>query len=296
MAGRWATYAASLGVFGVLGVSWLLRRSGLEGMSRTGRFALALVMATFFRALCQSFEVWGAEDALDWENLRAVALESRWGGRWRWQPISAMVVVVGFLATGRSRKFGTALAAVGLLGLAISLPMTGHAFGKSLAWPAQSVHVVGAGLWLGTLLVAMRLPVAERRKVLEAFAPLAAWGAALTFSSGAVLAYESLPSVSVLWTSGYGRVFSLKVALVLVVAGLGATNYRALRRRGHGLPATVGVEAAFAVLIIAVTGVLTSLAPPAATHEAAGVPAGRPPTLAASLPPTAAPSPPGQSR
>ena len=58
----------------------------------------------------------------------------------------------------RLPALGGALAWIGALGVGAALPMTGHAYGDSLAWTAQSVHIVGAGFWIGTLIVLLAVP------------------------------------------------------------------------------------------------------------------------------------------
>ncbi len=287
MAGRAASYLSALGVFGVLGLRWLLSRaeredgtepSVLPQLRALGLVAAAsLLAATLLRALCQSLMVWGGAEGLGWEGLTAVAFESRWGARWQWQPLTALVSLVGFTLLRWWPRAGWTMAGLGAVGLAAALPMTGHAYGSATTWISQSVHVLGFGLWLGTLMVAMvasrgRLSpgvdvATVRRRWLGAFAPLASAGAIAVITSGVVLGLASFPSWSSLFSTPYGRVFLGKLTLVAIIGLLGAHNFRVLRNeRGAGLDRTAALEATLAILVLLVTAILTSLPQPDMTH------------------------------
>jgi len=70
------------------------------------------------------------------------------------------------------------------------------------------------------------------------FSRLAAWCVCLIVLSGLANAYIELATIPALWTSPYGRVLAVKVALALGTLALGATNrYRVLPALGRpGLP------------------------------------------------------------
>jgi putative copper resistance protein D len=286
MAGRWAVYPPLLLVCGVSGMR-LLEAMGPRDLAvrdlraELARLALLssllLLAALLLRAVFQSIEVWGAGDALALDNLRAVALESRWGGRWRWQAAAAIVAILGSVTVYRLPAVGLTISGAGALGLAATLPMTGHAFGIPVAWTAQSIHVLGAGFWIGTLTVILALPltvpgisVAEaasmRRFWLSIFWPLAMVAATLLVLSGMVLAVLYLPAWDSLWTEPYGRILLAKMAGSVCVLFLGAVNHLRMNFRpdphAAPVPLTVGLEVVFAVVVLAATGMLTSTAQP----------------------------------
>ena len=286
VAGRWSVYVPLLLACGVLGV-WLLvliRGAALSvrdpqvGLRRIGwLFGLLLLVAVLLRVGFQSIEVWGPGQGLTYESLRTVALESRWGGRWQWQAAAAAVAALGTLALLRSPVAGGLIALLGVMGVAAALPMTGHAYGNPLAWVAQSVHILGAGFWIGTLVVLLLVPlvlsVPSRAEVasmhrywLRAFAPLAIAGASMLILSGGLLAFLYLPAWDTLWTDPYGRILLVKVGLSLCVLCFGAVNYVRMRFRPDlhtdPLPRTVALEVVFAFLVLAATGLLTSTAQP----------------------------------
>lgn len=284
--GRWAVSAATLAALGVVGLRWLESRArgrrdaAMPSFDRAlGSLGLAssllLLAALASRAVFQSIQAFGLGDGLSAESLRLVALESRWGSRWRWQVLGASAAATGFLgpALGMTRLWPLAEAAT--LGLAGVLPMTGHAYGHPLAWVAQSVHILGMGFWLGTLVTAVTVPARVlglakatdpatlRLPWLRAFAPIASTGAALTVLTGCVLAISYLPAWSSLWRTTYGRVLLVKLTFVVAIVLLGAFNYRRLRSRAaddrSSIPRTVAVETVLAVLTVVVAGLLSSL-------------------------------------
>ncbi len=287
MAGRWSLYLPLLLVCGVLGMRLLadahgggllaVRDPDLALKRLAWPSSLLLLAAVLLRAVFQSVEVWGTIEGLTIENLRVLALESRWGGRWRWQFGAAALLAVGSLTAFRLPIMGRALTVVGVLGMAAALPMTGHAYGDNLAWTAQSVHVLGAGLWIGTLIVVLLLPFclgsptgpeasSVRRYWLSAFAPVATVGVVLLTASGALLGMRYLAAWDALWSEPYGRTLLMKIGLSLGALACGGLNHLALRRRPDwhtaSLPRTVGVEVGFAILVLTATGVLASTAQP----------------------------------
>ena len=286
MAGRWSVYVPLLLVYGVLGLRLLVAARGgalsvrdpRVGLERLGWLSsLLLLAALLLRAVFQSIEVWGPAEGLSLESLRAVAIDSRWGNRWQWQAGAAALAAFGSLVLLRLPALGGALAWIGAFGVGAALPMTGHAYGDGLAWTAQSVHIVGAGFWIGTLIVLLAVPLglsgiskpeaaSIRRFWLQAFAPLAVTGATLLVASGGLLAYRYLPAWDALWTDRYGQILLIKVALSVLVLSFGVRNYVQMHFRPDQytdpLPKTVFLEVGFALLVLAATGVLTSTAQP----------------------------------
>ncbi len=286
MAGRWSVYLPLLLVYGVLSMRLLVAARGSAfsvrdpgvALGRLGWLSsLLLLAALLLRAVFQSIEVWGPVDGLSLENLRAVTIESRWGSRWQWQAGAAALAAFGSLVLLRLPTLGGALAWIGAFGVGAALPMTGHAYGDALAWTAQSVHIVGAGFWIGTLIVLLAVPLglsgiskpeasSMRRFWLLAFAPLAVTGATLLVASGGLLVFLYLPAWDTLWTDRYGQILLIKVGLSVLVLFFGAANYVRMHFRPDQytdpLPKTVFIEVGFALLVLAATGMLTSTAQP----------------------------------
>src|SRR5690625_6904183 len=130
--------------------------------------------------------------------------------------------------------------------------MSGHAAAARLApLPilTDGLHVLGAGGWLGSLLVllvvgipvALHLPSRDRGPgiavLVNAFSPSALFFAGLVVGTCVFAAWLHRRRVPALWESSYGRVLILKLAVLSVVFGTGAYNWL-------GVKPALGAEAA----------------------------------------------------
>jgi hypothetical protein len=92
--------------------------------------------------------------------------------------------------------------------------------------------------------------------------------AALLGVTGVVTAWRHLKHASALWTTAYGYAFDAKMLCVLIVAGLGAWNWRRMRPRltSDGAVAALQLSAArelvFAGVVLVITAMLVSLPAP----------------------------------
>lgn len=157
-------------------------------------------------------------------------------------------------------------------------------------WMAM-LHVLAAGLWGGSVL-AVALVAAPAARTLDALgaaqvlrfvrrlSAVSAAGLALVVASGIYNSWVQLAQISDFWTTGYGRVLGVKLALVSAMALIGAGN-RFLRvprvlaayagagaatERGGALRSllhAVTWEAAILVAILVAVAVLVGTMPPA---------------------------------
>jgi len=126
----------------------------------------------------------------------------------------------------------------------------------------HSLHLAVAGGWLGTVVVlaiAVRgaPAIATLAPAIARFSPWALACAALAFVSGTGLAWLYLGSVSALVETRYGRLLLLKLALIAAVGVCGFLNWQRVRRRATPRLGWIQVEAALAVLTVAMTAWLT---------------------------------------
>jgi len=104
--------------------------------------------------------------------------------------------------------------------------------------------------------------------VARRFSSLAGACLLLVVATGIYGGWVEVPALPALWGTGYGRWLVVKALVVLVIAGHGAVNrYRLLPRLGlegasARLFALVGREAGLAILVFALTAILTE-SPPA---------------------------------
>jgi copper transport protein len=132
-------------------------------------------------------------------------------------------------------------------------------------------HLLPAVLWAGMLLYTLRAAVAWRaypsamRGLVGLYARAAAWLFGLVLITGVISALLLVPLGSLL-TTVYGLFLVAKAVIVGVVASLAIAGQVWLRRAGMPAagPATVTrLECAGLAIVLAVTGVLTVLTPPA---------------------------------
>jgi copper transport protein len=177
--------------------------------------------------------------------------------------------------------------AVPLVALAFLPAMGGHASVQSPVWllvPANVLHVLAMSAWLGgiaVLVLALRgatttLEPGDRERLLAAvvgrFSTLAGVAIAVLLASGVVQGIVEVRTFPHLLDTAFGRAVLIKVVVALAIVALGSVNRRrllpALRRSdtpgraGVLLRRTLKTELALGAVAIAVTGALSTYAPP----------------------------------
>jgi copper transport protein len=233
---------------------WLLR--GGAALLLVGAIGRLIVTAQLLR-----------DDGEPWGPLLLTVARETSAGRWT-AGLAALAVMIS--ATGVRWPGGAAF--VGAMGTAIGLAFSGHASEiEPLAlWVAlDALHAFGALLWIGGLIAVIpALRHAQSGALLARFSPVALGGAALAVGSGVARAWTVIPSVDALRETTYGQLLMIKSGLVLVVLTLGWRNYRAHRHRltldsarSRHVQRRARVELAVAMVVIAVTAVLSTSAP-----------------------------------
>jgi putative copper export protein len=171
-------------------------------------------------------------------------------------------------------RIGWPLAAVSGAGLSVALPLLGHAAGSAGRMAVHTAHVLGAGLWVGTLAAVWAVGRIELRSrasdrglhvapaLFRQFSTLALSGAALLLAAGLAASALYVEAPSSLWTTPYGRVLMVKALLVAGIGGCGFVNWRRFREPAAEtttFPSTVSFEVALACAVVLATGVLTEL-------------------------------------
>lgn len=286
---RWLGFIGLLALVGVVGFGQLvipgaLRRQappvwGVEAGRRLRGAALAaiavLFIALLLRLAAQSFAVHGSIAALD----RSFLTGTVWGKAWLVQLIGLLVATVVLLRAREAAATGWLLT-IATVVVALSFSLSGHATAvpenMALAVPIDTLHILGAGGWIGTLLLvvtvgvpaAMRGDVPDRGRtiavLINTFSPLALIFAGTAAVTGLVSAWMQLGAVNTLWTTGYGQVLLIKLALVILVVGAGAYNSYRVRpglgdeSGGARIRRSAAVELVIAALVLAVTAVLVA--------------------------------------
>jgi putative copper export protein/methionine-rich copper-binding protein CopC len=292
---RWLNLGGIIGTLGAVAFQLLVlplarRLSGPSGASappslpRTvGLFsALLVLLSAAGRLLAQRAAVFGTDSVLALGQGTGNLLAGSWGAGWMIQVAAAATALVGF-SVARSRPgIGWTLAALAIPLLSVSTALSGHAVSVEGLGPlpilAHSLHVVGAGGWIGSLFV-LWLSAARSAgatggdphpwvHLVRAFSPIALAFAGLVAITGLFSAWMHLGGPGAVWGSDYGRVLLVKIALLVGVFAAGAFNalwVRPALARGEGpgrLRRTAGIELAAATMVLLVTSLLVATPPP----------------------------------
>jgi putative copper export protein/methionine-rich copper-binding protein CopC len=247
-----------------------------------------LIVAWIARLVAQSFALGGV-------GIGAILGGTTWGKAWIIGAAASLVALgSAVLASRGDSRAGWMVAALAALAAAVALPLSGHAIATprlgAFAVTADTLHVLGAGGWLGTLLVTViaGIPVTLRGEpgtrgrdasgLINAFSPVALWCAALLVATGVVAAWLHLGSLGALWQSRYGQVLLTKLAVIAVLLVVAFINWRVLRpalgtdTATRRIRRTAVTEVGLALIVLAVTAVLVATPPPAeASVMSAGV-------------------------
>jgi copper transport protein len=296
---RWIGFLALLGMIGAVAFHYLVVRrvrspemEAVADRATQGAWLLALaaaalsLVALFARLWLQSIQLFGAESAFDHEMLQGLLTGTVWGNGWILQAVATVAFFIGLM--GARSKYGRSVgwmgAAVSALLLAFVPALSGHAAAAekatAVAILSDWLHVLGAGVWLGTLsaLMLAGLPAAAFAgegkaaagfaRMVGAFSPVALLGAGVAGATGVVNSLFHVTAVSQLWSTRYGAMLLLKLALLAVVAGIGFYNWRFVLPTLHEsesparLRRTAALELATGLAVVLVTAILVALPPP----------------------------------
>jgi putative copper export protein len=299
--GRALAFAATLALIGACVFAALLPRwrdadddesslaaRALDRVWRVAGVAAALLVAAhLLRAYGQVRSFLDPLEATTWEVARPVLFQTTWGRGWVAQVATASLGLVVALLAPRRSVSGVALLGTAALAVVCTAPLTGHAvenpWGRALGIGLHAVHLIGGGVWLGTLFsVAMcglasmdsGAPSAPGRdhaavaRMIAAFSPVALTGAGLAIGAGLLMAYAYVGAVANLWGTTYGRTLLVKTALLALTMALGAWNWRRVSPRlgtasaSAELSRSATIELLIGTLLLAVTAILVALPAP----------------------------------
>jgi putative copper export protein len=273
-------YASLLVAIGANTARWLLfprvaAELGADGVAALERSVARIACAACFLTLAACvLRVWthtvaafGFDGAGSWDTIELIALHSRWGKGWKPQMIAALVLAVAGAASVWRRK-SWPLATFAVIVFTATMPLLGHASGNAGLMAVDAIHILGGGVWLGTLAAVLLTPIRPARirlLILRRFSPIALAGAAAVMGTGLIAAWSYIGAVSNLWTTAYGCLLVIKAGLAGAIVVCGYTNWQRLRKlHGKSAPtATIIVlETMLALAVVIVTGYLTEIAHP----------------------------------
>lgn len=168
------------------------------------------------------------------------------------------------------------------LALITSFSAAGHA--STLSYSVVSVvidglHLAAISAWMGGLLALVLMSRGDflvdsevgGENIVARFSRHATYLLPVTVVTGVLSTLRIVDGWSGISDSTYGRMLMIKVALVLMVATLGAVARTALRRNGvQSIRRGIAVEAAIGVAILALTAGIVALSP-SASSDSSGI-------------------------
>jgi copper transport protein len=232
--------------------------------------------------------------SLGWQGIDALgASPSAWllpavwrtgaHGSFGWSAaIAALALILALLSLRHGARSAKALSLCGLIGVGLALAVSGHAAlaaPRYLTAPAVFLHGVSLAFWIGALLplayaVGPRGPQAT--DTLTRFSRWIPFAVIALLASGILIAAIQLTRVDALWSTDYGRVLCVKIALVLVLLAIALWNRIVLTPQivnGAELPRrrmqrAIAAELVLVALILGVVGVWRFTPPPRALFAA----------------------------
>ncbi len=239
-----------------------------------------ILVTTLARLAAQHAAFFGTDESWTRSTLGALLLGSNWGRGW-WLALTA--IAIGFLGESRirrARSLGWPVLTVATVALAASIAMSGHAAVSPTAMVIHTLHVIGAGGWIGSLAAVMLIAIPavlrsggdiRHRQIaalMRACSTSALGFAGVLVATGTIAAWRNIDAAAGLFNSPYGRVLLVKLALLSVAAGTGAYNWkRVLPSLGSSasstarLRTTAAIELLAALAVLVVTAVLVATSP-----------------------------------
>jgi copper transport protein len=287
---RWVYFLALALLVGGLGFRLLVLRRALSPRAEKRFFVLTGIGAVATIDVGIVAFILRAEDALQlpfarllYGDLTPIA-QSRFGTAFIAMTLGyALVTALLFLAWLTDRAALLWPAFLLGLGFASGLSLSGHSAADWKSGLADWVHLSAACLWIGGLiylvLVVWPLLPDARRAAFLAFSRLATVCVGLLLLAGVYLSILRLPQLDDLWTTGYGQVLLVKIALVSLAFAWGGLHklvaVPAVARGGDGaigrLRGSLLGESMVGMAVLLVAAVLVNAEPPA--QEAPSAPA-----------------------
>lgn len=226
IAARWAHYAAVTGLFGLSVYPLYTGQRPRWGMMAALAFVALVSSAAWLAA--SATVMTGSH--FDWASVLTVIREMSFGHVWVVRMLLALVALMATL--GRHDRLMPMVVFSGLL--LSSIALTGHTqreeglLGASHQF-ADAVHLLAAGLWLGGLMGLLGLPretdePAEIAEVLHRFSALGVAAVAAIMLSGLVNSLFLVGWPTQLFSTQYGRLLLIKLALFAGMLTLAGAN------------------------------------------------------------------------
>jgi copper transport protein len=242
----------------MLGVAWILGALGVAGIVEAQREAAGISIGALFSTSLGTIAI---------ERILAIAA-------------TGIAIVVASVAPAAVTRAAVAVAGLGAateMWVDVAASHAGAQTPVALNLVAQWAHILAAGIWIGgllTLLLAVRgQPSEVTGRAVRRFSTTAGIAIVVVALSGTFRAVIEVGSVGLLFSTAFGILVLVKVALFVILAGLGAINrFRNVPRASsvlRGLRKVGSTEVVVGAAVVLVAAALVNVAPPVASSAAA---------------------------
>jgi copper transport protein len=272
VAGRWLFFVGLMGIVGVAATCLLALRD-IPRFATRALIALWLVAALGVAALVEAER---EAAGISWAAVFSTSLGTIVVERIVTLAITALGVAAVLALQAEARRVGIALAGAGAaasMWVDVAASHAGAQAPVAANLLAQWVHIVASGVWIGGLLVlivAVRgQPSEVKGRAVRRFSTTAGIAIVVVALTGTFRAVIEVGSIGQLFGTAFGALVLVKVALFVVLAGLGAVNrFGNVPRASNvlrGLRRVASTEVVVGAAVVLVASALVNVAPPVAS-------------------------------
>lgn len=243
----WLDVVAISSVVGVLVCSvWIIPRYNIRLNQRLwaglgGTIAL-IAIASGVMLVSRTLELSGSPIANLPDNLVLVVTQTQYGLIWQIRMIAVMLLVLcwitGYVSKGQGQVIAAYMGLFSMLVVIFSRSATGHAGDNGIfrvhVW-IDCLHVLSASIWMGCLFtisllvspILLKTHCVDRTLCTTLYRRLSSMlglTLALVILTGIYNTSRGLVSLQDLWSTPYGRILMVKIALVIGMVCIGAHN------------------------------------------------------------------------
>jgi len=221
---------------------WLAPPLSPSDAQRRGRLLLVLMVMILLCGcidlLLRTAVMADVEPGEAWDFVPRVLAHSDYGFYWQWRTAAWIVLLlVSLWVVSRGWDNGSVwLLVIAALAIMLLVSVTHHA-GEDGLWSVANLvnwlHLAGISIWGGAVVTCAMVVMPELRRYADAqqtaitaqrLSALATAALAVVLLSGIFNSWRQVDEFSQLWTTVYGRVLSIKLALVGIMMVIGALN------------------------------------------------------------------------
>ena len=276
--GRWLLFVGLMGIVGVASTCLIAVRS----VPRFAPRALVVMLVAAALGVAAIVEAEREAAGVAWSALFSTSLGTTIVERLIALVAAGAGVALTFATARSARRWGVVLSGAGAaasMWVDVAASHAGAQAPVAVNLLIQWAHIVAAAVWIGGLLVLLLAvrgePSDVSGQVVRRFSTTAGVAIIVVAATGTFRAVVEVESIGQLFGTAFGILVLVKVALLLVLAGLGAVNRwvnvarasTALRR----LRRVASTEIVIGAAVVAVAATLVNVAPPVASASIATV-------------------------